>query len=48
MPISRQEKEAVIEMLQEKLQNSQVVILADYRGLDVAAMNKLRRKMQAA
>ncbi len=48
MPISRQEKEAVIEMLKERLQNSQVVILADYRGLDVAAMNKLRRKMQAA
>jgi len=48
MPISRQEKEAVVEMLREKFQNSKVIILTDYKGLNVAAMNKLRRKMQAA
>lgn len=48
MPISRQEKEAVVDGLREKFQNSQVIILADYKGLDVAAMNKLRRKMQSA
>jgi len=48
MPVSRQEKEAIVDGLREKFQNSQVIILTDYMGLDVAAMNKLRAKMRAA
>lgn len=45
MPITRKQKEAIVESLREKLQNSPIIILTDYRGLNVAAMNKLRRKM---
>ena len=39
-----QEKTAVIEQLQSELQEADAVFLADFTGLDVAAMTKLRRK----
>lgn len=48
MPISRQKKEDIVAGLKEKFQNSQVIILTDYKGLNVAGMNRLRRKMQGA
>lgn len=39
-----QEKTAVIEQLQSELKEADAVFLADFTGLDVAAMTKLRRK----
>jgi len=38
------EKTAVIEQLQSELKEADAVFLADFTGLDVAAMTKLRRK----
>lgn len=46
MPISRQEKEQMLEMLKDKMGSSQLIVLANYRGLNVDAMTKLRRKMR--
>lgn len=43
---TRKEKEETVARLKEKLGNAKVVVLADYRGLNVAAMNSLRRKMR--
>lgn len=48
MPISRQEKEQMLQELKEKMGASQVIILAEYKGLDVSAMTKLRRKLRGA
>ncbi|MCF8012120.1 MAG: 50S ribosomal protein L10 [Clostridiales bacterium] len=45
---TRKEKETMVEMIKDKFENSKVIVLTDYRGLDVAAMNKLRRKMDEA
>ena len=39
-----QEKTALIEQLQSDLKEADAVFLADFTGLDVAAMTKLRRK----
>jgi len=46
LPISRQEKEEMLQMLKEKMQSSQVIILSNYKGLNVEAMTKLRRKLR--
>lgn len=46
MPITKQEKEQMLEMLKEKMGNSQLVVMADYRGINVSDMTKLRRKMR--
>lgn len=46
MPISKQEKEQMLEMLKEKMGSSKLIVLANYRGLNVDAMTKLRRKMR--
>ncbi|MCL2337295.1 MAG: 50S ribosomal protein L10 [Firmicutes bacterium] len=48
MPISRQEKEALLQELKAKMEASQLVILAEYKGLNVEEMTKLRRKLRAA
>ncbi|MCG8402299.1 MAG: 50S ribosomal protein L10 [Firmicutes bacterium] len=48
MPINKQEKEEMLQMLKEKMGSSQLIILAEYKGLDVAAMTKLRRKLRGA
>ncbi|HBT20978.1 MAG TPA: 50S ribosomal protein L10 [Peptococcaceae bacterium] len=40
----REEKEAVVSQIKEKLGAAQVAILTDYRGLTVAEMNELRKK----
>ena len=42
------EKQKIIDDLHDRLSRSQVVILADYKGLDVASMTKLRREAREA
>src|SRR5690554_3863906 len=46
--MARPEKEAVVSELREKLEQANSVVLTDYRGLNVAAMTELRRKMSEA
>jgi large subunit ribosomal protein L10 len=46
LPISKQEKEQMLEMLKEKMGSSKLIVLTHYRGLNVDAMTKLRRKMR--
>lgn len=41
-------KQQFVEALQERLKKSRVVILTDYKGLDVAAMTELRSKLREA
>lgn len=48
MPISRAEKEVIVEELKDKFQNSKVAVFADYSGLNVAEATKLRRKLRQA
>lgn len=48
MPVTRQAKEAAAAELRDKLTRSRVVILSDYRGLNVAAMTVLRRRLREA
>ncbi len=43
-----EEKKAIVEDLHEKFARSRVVILTDYKGLDVAQVNDLRRKLKDA
>ena len=42
------EKEAVVTEIREKFEASKTVILADYRGLNVAEVTELRKKMREA
>lgn len=46
--MARPEKEAAVSELQEKFSKSQSVILADYRGLNVAEVTELRKKLREA
>ncbi|HJO61440.1 MAG TPA: 50S ribosomal protein L10, partial [Desulfobacterales bacterium] len=41
------EKKKIIEDLHEKLLRAKVVILSDYKGLDVSSINNLRRNLRA-
>lgn len=43
-----EEKRVIAEELHEKFAKAKVVIVTDYKGLDVAAMNQLRRKLREA
>ncbi|MCL6476823.1 MAG: 50S ribosomal protein L10 [Peptococcaceae bacterium] len=43
---TKSEKEAVLEELREKFKHAKVAVMADYRGLNVAAMTNLRRRMR--
>lgn len=43
---TRKQKEAMIEDLRERFAGSKVAVMADYRGLNVAAMTKLRKLMR--
>ena len=43
-----EEKKVIIAELNERLSRSQVTILADYKGLNVTAINDLRRKLREA
>ncbi len=45
MPITKQEKEEMLQMLKEKMGSSQIVIMADYKGINVEDITKLRRRM---
>lgn len=40
------EKKRIVEELHEKFSKSEVVILTDYKGLDVDSINDLRRKLK--
>ena len=42
------QKKELVKGLQEKLSTAKVVITTDYKGLDVAAISDLRRKLKEA
>ena len=42
-----EEKQKIAEDLRDRLSKSAITVLTDYKGLDVAAMNDLRRKLRA-
>ena len=44
--MNRQEKEAVVAELREKLERSKAAILTDYRGLKVMEITELRHKLR--
>jgi large subunit ribosomal protein L10 len=46
--VDRLQKEELVKGLQEKLSTAKVVITTDYKGLDVAAVSDLRRKLKEA
>lgn len=48
MSKQREEKQAAVEVIREKLQNSQVAVLTDYRGLTVAEITELRKRFREA
>ncbi len=48
MPLTRKEKDQLIERYMDLLRNSHGVILADYRGLTVKEMQELRRRVKEA
>lgn len=48
VPITRAEKEAIIQELKEKFKEARVAVLADYRGLNVAEATRLRRRLREA
>jgi large subunit ribosomal protein L10 len=43
-----EQKQQIVEELRDKFKRSKVVILTDYKGLDVAGINDLRRKLREA
>lgn len=48
VPISKAEKEVIIQELKEKFEGAKVAVLTDYSGLNVAEANKLRRRLREA
>lgn len=44
--MARPEKEAMVAELKEKLDQARAAIITDYRGLNVAALTELRRRMR--
>jgi large subunit ribosomal protein L10 len=46
--LNLEEKKQIVGQLHEKFTNAAIVILTDYKGLDVAGMNLLRRKLREA
>jgi len=48
VPLSRAEKETIVRELKEKFEKSTVAILSDYRGLNVAEVTRLRRRLREA
>lgn len=46
--MAKPEKEAAVAEIQEKLSRSQSVVLADYRGLNVAEATELRKNLREA
>jgi len=48
MAVTRQDKVAELEQLEQAFQNADSAILIDYTGLDVPAVTELRRQIRAA
>jgi len=46
--LNRTEKKQVVESLHDSFSRSKIVILTDYKGLDVEHINELRRKLREA
>lgn len=46
--MNRNEKQQIVDSLHENFAQSKIVILTDYKGLDVTTMNTLRRKLREA
>jgi len=46
--VKLQQKAQIVEELREKFSRSKVVIVTDYKGLDVATLNDLRKKLKEA
>ncbi len=44
--IRKEEKAAIVSQLKEAFSDYQVMVLADYRGLDVESMNALRKQLR--
>ena len=42
-----EQKQQIAEDLRDRFSKSAIIVLTDYKGLDVAAMNDLRRKLRA-
>ncbi|NLZ32027.1 MAG: 50S ribosomal protein L10 [Firmicutes bacterium] len=45
--ISKKAKEELVEEIARELQQAELIILADYRGLNVASVTQLRRRLKA-
>lgn len=45
--MNRQEKQEFVDEMTGKLRDAQIVVLADYNGLDVETFNKLRRALES-
>ena len=43
-----EDKKQIVDKLHDKFSRSKVVIVTDYKGLDVAAITELRRKLREA
>ena len=48
MPFTREQKVKLVEELKQALENTEVVILTDFRGLSVSEQQELRRKLREA
>ncbi|MFZ5600757.1 MAG: 50S ribosomal protein L10 [Bacillota bacterium] len=48
MPTTKAQKTAMLEEIKEKMSNSQVTILADFRGISVAKITNLRSRLRKA
>ena len=48
MPATKAQKQAMLAEMKEKIQNSQVTILAEYRGISVAKITDLRTRLRKA
>jgi len=46
--LKRSEKERVVEALHEKFSRARAVLLTDFRGLNMSAMNELRKQLRDA
>ena len=46
LPVNLEEKKRITQDLKERFAKAAVVIVTDYKGLDVAAINELRRKLR--
>ena len=46
LPVNLEEKKKIAQNLNERFSKAAVIIVTDYKGLDVAAINDLRRKLR--